>query len=153
MEKFRIDNKNETMGEILSKLIKLNGYSQERYASEFTNTTRQNLGIKLSRDSIRAEEFRNIAESLGYMIELVPVSRGVSMNTNGGASRVYDGVLYDTSNSILEAEKTLDQKSGLKAGLYLDSSKRHFLAVSIGNDFSVIPVRKGSVNSILNLLQ
>jgi transcriptional regulator with XRE-family HTH domain len=121
-------NNSITAADILEDALRAKGWTQRRLALA-TNQSAQNINKKLSRNTIRAQEFLDILSYIGYEVKLFTGGEELKIRRRGTSDRVrkmVNGVIYDTAKSDALC-KTL-WTDGWQLELFRDEEGKYFVA-------------------------
>ena len=144
-----------SMSEILEEAIAAKGYSQRAFAAKMGSSP-QNFNQRLRANRFTADEWRDMANALGYEVRLVEIESGIEFESRkkGRGRRVRQiigGVLYDTHKadalcSNFYQDGMNEYNDGMAFELYVDPFGRFFVARYVnwenGSD-SITTIGKG----------
>lgn len=141
-----------TSKELLLAAFRIKGLSNAKVAKEI-GCSPQSLSQKLARNSLRADEFLNILESIGVEVSIVDKDTGKPIRGYvGGAGRpvrrIINGVEYSTAKSLALSNNFYSDginkyNDGRARELYVDQNGDYFFA-----EYSEIDGEKDRINPV-----
>lgn len=149
---------NMTTAQICKDLIERSSLQQKDVADQM-GWTQQSISNKFRRNSLSAEEFRQIIEILGYDIKIVvnETSEEIKTRRKGVGERLQmmvNGVKYDTfkADAICHSDETED----IFHELYQDIEGRYFVAQYVkwaGGVSSISPIGEADAMKLIEKLK
>lgn len=145
-----IEYDKKTAAELIKEMAAVRGISQKELAAK-RGTSPQNLNMRLKRNAFYTDEFRAIAESMGFAIKIVDESGAVLPDEKKpSAARVrkmVGGKIIDTAKSDLLCRS--DMALGVSLEMYKSDDGNYYVVNRYGNKTTtVVPINVADAKRI-----